>query len=362
MSESEMGNRVSKSAKAVKEQRVDGGSRDLLTRLRYTLMASERRYLISVLSKSIHSLAGLISLGVGPIKPWFVTGFTDAEGCFFIKVTKSKGKLPWRVNVTFLLVLHLKDRALLESIQAFFGGIGSITISGNTVRYEVSSVTDLLNVIIPHFEKYPLCTQKHADFLLWKQAVRLMALKQHLTLAGLLLILGLRANLNLGFDVSNIDGCIAIPRPDVTLPETLNPNWVAGFTSGDGGFFARVTDAKDYKIGSRTRVTYEVVQDIRDINLMAMLVTFFGCGAIYQSGTMVKFSVARFDDIISIIVPFFKVYPIFGVKYLNFLDWCRIRELIRDKKHLTVEGLREIKFLIGQMNNSRIFKRDRHSS
>lgn len=51
-----------------------------------------------------------------------------------------------------------------------------------------------------------------------------MALKQHLTLAGLLLILGLRANLNLGFDVSNIDGCIAIPRPDVTLPETLNPN------------------------------------------------------------------------------------------------------------------------------------------
>lgn len=69
MSESEMGNRVSKSAKAVKEQRVDGGSRDLLTRLRYTLMASERRYLISVLSKSIHSLAGLISLGVGPIKP-----------------------------------------------------------------------------------------------------------------------------------------------------------------------------------------------------------------------------------------------------------------------------------------------------
>jgi hypothetical protein len=87
---------------------------------------------------------------------------------------------------------------LLESIQAFFGGIGTINVSGSTVRFEVSSVTDLLNVIIPHFIRYPLCSKKHADFILFRQVVVIMSLKQHLTQAGLLTILGLRANLNLG--------------------------------------------------------------------------------------------------------------------------------------------------------------------
>jgi hypothetical protein len=65
MSESEMGNRVSKSAEAVKEQRVDGGSRALLARLRYTLMVPERGYLVNILSNSISSLASLS----GTLKP-----------------------------------------------------------------------------------------------------------------------------------------------------------------------------------------------------------------------------------------------------------------------------------------------------
>lgn len=344
-----MGNRVSKSAEAVKEQRVDGGSRALLARLRYTLMVPERGYLVNILSNSISSLASLS----GTLKPWFVTGFTDAEGCFFVKVTKSKGKLPWRVNVSFLIVLHVKDKALLESIQAFFGGIGTINVSGSTVRFEVSSVTDLLNVIIPHFIRYPLCSKKHADFILFRQVVVIMSLKQHLTQAGLLTILGLRANLNLGWDISNIPGCVAVDRPDVTLPDTLDPDWVAGFTSGDGGFFARVSEARDYKIGSRTQLRYEVCQDVRDIDLMTMLVTFFGCGGIYQSGTIVKFAVFNLEDIFNILIPFFNKHPVFGVKYLNYLDWCRIRNLVRFKKHLTTEGLREIVTIINQMNNNR---------
>jgi len=121
------------------------------------------------------------------------------------------------------LVLHVKDLALLKQIQLFFGGIGTVRVYKNTVRFDVSSVKDLLNIIIPHFRQYPLCTQKQADFILFEQVVILMGLKQHLTDSGLLLILGLRANLNNGMIVDGILGCIPVIRPIVTLPATLNP-------------------------------------------------------------------------------------------------------------------------------------------
>jgi hypothetical protein len=42
---------------------------------------------------------------------------------------------------------------MLYKIQAFFGGIGSVTVSGRTARYRVSKIKDILSVIIPHFEK-----------------------------------------------------------------------------------------------------------------------------------------------------------------------------------------------------------------
>lgn len=272
MSESEMGNRVSKSAiLAVKEQRVDGGSHVKGTWLRYTLMVQEIGYQINVLSKNISNLAHLDN---SVLRPWFITGFTEAEGCFNVKLTKSDGLLPWRVNVSFLLVLlvllvlHVKDKSLLEDIQLYFGGIGTVKVYKDIVRFDVSSVKDLANIIIPHFQRFPLLTQKRADFLLFEKVVNLMIIKQHLTMSGLLLILGLRANLNKGWNVKGIPGCQPVARALVTIPDTLHGDWVAGFTSGDGCFFVSILKVSDYKIGYRTALRYEICQDERDLELM----------------------------------------------------------------------------------------------
>lgn len=55
MIENEMGYRGSKSIckNIVKEQRVDGSYFGLAPRLRYTLMASERRYQVRILSNQL---------------------------------------------------------------------------------------------------------------------------------------------------------------------------------------------------------------------------------------------------------------------------------------------------------------------
>lgn len=99
----------------------------------------------------------------------------------------------------FSIGLHEKDILLLYKLQSFFG-VGTIRRykSKSMVNYTVASQKELIEVIIPHFLKYPLLTQKRADFLLFKSIVELMITKDHLTLEGLKKILSLKAVMNKG--------------------------------------------------------------------------------------------------------------------------------------------------------------------
>jgi hypothetical protein len=82
--------------------------------------------------------------------------------------------------------LHIKDLDLLIKLQQYLGGIGSIHLIQNRkmVNYSIDSIKDL-NKLIIHLDKYPLITQKAADFLLFKQAVKLVNNKTHITVEGL---------------------------------------------------------------------------------------------------------------------------------------------------------------------------------
>lgn len=79
---------------------------------------------------------------------------TDAEGSFVCIVRKSEGhRLGWRVEVIFQIGLHKKDLELLNLIQAYFDGIGTIDASSssktNMCAFRVSSLKQILNKIIP---------------------------------------------------------------------------------------------------------------------------------------------------------------------------------------------------------------------
>lgn len=67
---------------------------------------------------------------------------------------------------SFKISLHKKDLRILEEIRRYWGGIGTITPQGSkAVQFRVRSIKEL-SVVINHLEKYPLITQKHADFIL----------------------------------------------------------------------------------------------------------------------------------------------------------------------------------------------------
>jgi hypothetical protein len=95
--------------------------------------------------------------------------------------------------------LHKRDLSLLLQLQQIFGGIGSIYINPtlNKVNYSVDSKKYLTNLII-HLEKYPLLTQKAADFILFKEVEKLMNNKAHLSIEMLNQIINIKASMNLG--------------------------------------------------------------------------------------------------------------------------------------------------------------------
>ena len=83
--------------KSVKEQRVDGHRCVNLTHLRYALMGFERNYQIRILSNHLITLRRLYtSLSTNllcnlsdNLNPWFLTGFSDGESNFTVRVFKS---------------------------------------------------------------------------------------------------------------------------------------------------------------------------------------------------------------------------------------------------------------------------------
>jgi hypothetical protein len=123
MMETEMGYRGSKSVSispTVKEQRVDGSwcitaisqSNTAVMYLRCTLMGCESSYQVRILSKQLSirtfSSSSLTPQPMPRIDPWFITGFSDAEGSFIVTVLPNKeSKLGWRVSAYFSI--HIQD-------------------------------------------------------------------------------------------------------------------------------------------------------------------------------------------------------------------------------------------------------------
>jgi hypothetical protein len=265
--------------------------------------------------------------------------------------------------------LHKKDIALLELIQSSLLGVGNITKQNKyeMVDFRVTSLKDLINVIIPHFDKYPLITQKKADFELFKRVINLMNRREHLNADGLQEIVNIRASINLGLsDVLKeaFPDVIPVERPLVTNKKIKDSNWLAGFISGEGCFFIGITKSKTNVIGFSVSPRLSITQHSRDKQLMQSLIDYLGCGKYYSCGNKYKgeFIVRNLSDITSIIIPLFKKYPIEGIKALNFEYFCRAVLIIQEGRHLSKDGLEEIRQIKSGMNKNRYLSNEIYKS
>ena len=86
---------------------------------------------------------------------------------------------------------------------------------------------------------------------------------------------------------------------------------------------------------------------------MRNLVEYLNCGNLYKNRQTFNFIVAKFLDITDKIIPFFQKYTLEGVKSKDFEDFCKIAELVKNKAHLTQDGLETIRKIKAGMNVGR---------
>ena len=134
------------------------------------------------------------------LDPWFVTGLTEGEGCFCVSIAiRPKMKVGLEARPSFSLSLNERDRDLLGGLQAFFecGWIRE-SPSDRTFKYEVRSVRELLDRIVPHFEAYPLLGAKRRSCEGLAQVCEMMWQGHHLRPDGMAEIVKLAYEMNLG--------------------------------------------------------------------------------------------------------------------------------------------------------------------
>lgn len=295
------------------------------------------------------------------LNPWFIAGFVDGEGCFSFSISKSdKYKVGWYVRPSFQIELSVVDLPLIKSIKSFLG-VGNIVISKKgSVNYSVRNLDDLINVIIPYFNKYNLITQKQVDFELFKQIIYLIKDKEHLSEEGLRKILSIKASMNHGLSPKLLEffpNITPISRPKVKDQAIQDANWLAGFTAAEGYFKVRLYKSTA-KLGESVELGMRITQHARDITLMKDLNKYIGCGvAVANSAQSVAcFYVSKFSSIYNFVIPFYQKYPLLGAKKnLDFLDFCEVAELINKKAHLTPEGLYKIRQIREGMNSKRVY-------
>ena len=131
------------------------------------------------------------------INPYWVSGFVDGEGTFYVGINKNDTmKLGFQVLPEFRIVQHKKDIQLLYELKKFFS-VGVVRINHDT-RYElrIRSLDHINKFVIPHFDKYPLLTQKKFDFIKFRKIVSLMNQNRHLSVEGLKDIIFISAKMN----------------------------------------------------------------------------------------------------------------------------------------------------------------------
>jgi hypothetical protein len=128
--------------------------------------------------------------------------------------------------------LHYDDIEILKKI-AHNLGVGKVYMVGNrSAKYSVSAFQDIVSIILPIFNLYPLQTTKALDFADFSEAVKIVlnskanGKRLRLTEAEILKIKNLKIGMNRNRVIGEDQLAILSNRVDI------NKFWVLGFTEG----------------------------------------------------------------------------------------------------------------------------------
>lgn len=266
----------------------------------------------------------------------WLSGFTDGEGCFQLQHTKGYGgRYP---SARFDLAVRRDDSDIVRDIRDFLGVgyfVQDVNAGRDMARFRVTKTADLVDVIVPHFDAYPMFAKKRLDYAVWREAVLLIAKARvrrgkprdaaKWTAADLAAFERLyeaqRSHKRLAVDAGT-----PIVATSLHQQREFFGRWLAGFADAEGCFWAgmqgkgRGCPSVGFAIGLRGD-DGPVLEAIRD---------HLGVGRIHsveqvaKSGNVTRksvYSVYSVADLVASVVPAFEAYPLRAKKKSDFALW-----------------------------------------
>jgi len=146
--------------------------------------------------------------------------------------------------------------------------------------------------------------------------------------------------------------------------------WVIGFVDGEEcfsiGFIKQPNRGKrrGYKTGYQVSHEFAVTQGAKSIKSLYELAEFFKVGQVIVNNrydnhreNLYRYVVRKREDLIDVIIPFFRQHNMHSAKQLDFEKFAHCVELIQREEHLTRGGLIKIAEIAQTMNR----RKPRHS-
>lgn len=134
--------------------------------------------------------------------------------------------------------------------------------------------------------------------------------------------------------------------------EKISPEWISGFTDGDASFNISIYRDNKRKSGWSIIPSFAIELKARDLPLLKKKF-FEGEGNIhtYKNKPHYIYSVNSVKVLDRVIIPHFNKYPLLSTKRISFLLFKDAIEIIKNKKHLTLEGVHQIMCIRASMNH-----------
>jgi len=143
----------------------------------------------------------------------------------------------------------------------------------------------------------------------------------------------------------------------------ISIGWVIGFVDGEGCFSISVVQQPNrinrigYKTGYQLTHEFVVTQGARSADCLHALQGFFGVGAVYSNTRydnhredLLTYNVNKRSDLLRVIIPFFREYPLRTAKRLDFDKFAFCVEKMTSGHHLTPHGLADLLEVMETMN------------
>jgi hypothetical protein len=129
-------------------------------------------------------------------------------------------------------------------------------------------------------------------------------------------------------------------------------SWIVGFVDGEGCFSVSIFKNRTSKCGFQVMPEFVITQGQKSLNVLEDIKNFFDCGAIYinrrydnHNENIYRYCVRSMKDITEKIIPFFKTNQLKSYKKNDFEIFCKSVEMIKNRQHLTIEGIELFKNL-----------------